>query len=356
MSKVTIVGAGRMGSVIAHAMQILGHDLSLVDRSKKSFDYFNTLINDSLPVDFYPIMNLSKDILGICKDSEVVISALPYDQTEKVANICIENRIPYCDLGGRVDVSARINSQAKDMVGSFAFTDLGLAPGLVNILAEGGYHKLGGADSISMMVGGLPQDQFANPLQYMVTWSVDGLINEYRDDCEILENGKIKTVKGMDGLEIVWTDAMEEHFPLEAFYTSGGAAHTIQTMQARGVKNCNYKTLRYLGHRDIVNFLIRDCDLSDECLREIFLKGCDAYSEDMVVVRCVVTKGDVQWKKEFSIKSDNLSAMQKGTAFSIASVADLIARRRMTGTRAVSYKNIPFDEFNKNLNKLGIIL
>jgi saccharopine dehydrogenase-like NADP-dependent oxidoreductase len=133
----------------------------------------------------------------------------------------VENEIRYCDLGGRVDVSESINNLAKEKATRPVFTDLGLAPGWVNILAEQGYKELYGDKDdvhVEMMVGGLPDylQSANNPLRYGVTWSVDGLINEYRDDCIVLESGQIKTVKGMEGLQSVETEALGS---LEAFNT-----------------------------------------------------------------------------------------------------------------------------------------
>lgn len=345
MSNVIVFGAGRMGAVIAHAMKSLGHDVSVADASTKALDKLRPSYKT------YLINNLDENLKVILsKPFSLVISALPYHATKKVANVCIDNNIPYCDLGGSVPVSQDINSYAIEM-GSMVFTDLGLAPGLVNILAEWGYNELDGAENVSMMVGGLPNVASSNFLGYIVTWSIDGLINEYKDDCEILENGEIKSAKGMDGLENVATQSLGE---LEAFYTSGGASHTIRTMKQRGVKNCSYKTLRYKGHRDIVRFLVRDCDLTDECLREIFEKGCDTQHDDLTVVRVVVGLGNLCWKKEFVIHADEkFTAMQKSTAFSLAAVADLMTKNHFDN-RPLGYKDVPFDLFCKNLSLLGI--
>ena len=348
-----------MGTVIAHAMEMLGHTVSVADTSSEALKLIE---NHQTGYKTYHINDLDEDLKKILPQSfDLVISALPYHATKKVARVCIENRIPYCDLGGSVPVPQEINDYANE-VGSAVFTDLGLAPGLVNILAEWGYNELGGADNINMMVGGLPNVPSSNLLGYTVTWSIDGLINEYKDDCEILEDGEIKIVKGMDGLESVPTQELGE---LEAFYTSGGASHTIRTMKERGVKNCSYKTLRYKGHNDIVKFLIRDCDLTDECLTEIFEKGCNSNDDDIIVVRAVVELGNLSWKKEFVVPSDSLvyndnwdgpmySAMQKATAFSLASVADLMATTQLLN-KPLGYKDVPFDLFSENLRTLGII-
>ena len=112
------------------------------------------------------------------------------------------------------------------------------------------------------MVGGLPDSKVNHPLDYVVTWSVDGLINEYKDDCQILEDGELKIVKGMSGLEAVECDTLGK---LEAFYTSGGASHSIFSMRDRGVQNCSYKSQIWVQSRWFVcweTFLLDTCTSS----------------------------------------------------------------------------------------------
>jgi len=355
-----IFGLGNMGRTIAYAMKSLGHRLTLVDTD---INALNKIEESGEKICITG--DLSKTVHPIVQGKDIVISSLPYHATETLAKACIDMSVPYCDLGGRVDVSANINRFAEEKGFPFVFTDLGLAPGLVNILAEWGYDSLGGADSIKMMVGGLPDRAVKNPLKYMVTWSVDGLINEYRDACEVLTNGNIELVPGMEGLETIKLDKITGDF--EAFYTSGGASHTIDTMKNRGVSNCSYKTLRYSGHRDIVRFLIRECDLPDECLKKIFMNGCSVINangsfrfskriKDIVIVKCQVKNGSTSWDKEILINSDDMfSAMQRATGYSIAAAADLIARGDVTPSgKHLKYADIPFEGFKRVLTYLGI--
>jgi len=364
--KAVVLGVGRMGTAIAYAMSKLGFDVIGMDTNiqavknmpKENSEFF--LVHD--------VEDIFGKIVSHCPAPDVVISSLPYHQTEEVGTWCVDNGLRYCDLGGRVDVSANINEWAKNRPASApVFTDLGLAPGWVNILAEEGCRKLHGtADEVEMMVGGLPDysQSTRNPLRYAVTWSVDGLINEYRDDCLILEDGEIKTVKGMDGLIKV---EGEKFGQMEAFYTSGGASHSIHSMRSRGVKNCSYRTLRYRGHRDIVKFLIKDCDLNDEALNNIFLRGCGFADEDEVFIVAEVKGGDKTWRKETIIKFDeNFSAMQKATAFPISSIASLMAEGLLEGdkdehrdyytqyNKSLAYSDVPFDLFKERLSILGI--
>ena len=371
--KAAIFGAGRMGTAIAYAMNKMGYSLYVIDRD---INILNENIG-GLEINNYQLEaahNLKTEVNRLLKHKpDVVISALPYHQNETVADFCIDNEIRYCDLGGSVPVSNNINYSAYERASLPVMTDLGLAPGWINILAERGYQELGGADEVSMMVGGLPLVQYNNPLNYTITLSIDGLINEYRDDCEVLMNGELEQVYGMDGLRPVQfidryiSDSLGE---LEAFNTSGGSSHTINTMQDRGVKYCSYKTLRYPGHCKLVKFLMDRCELPEDCLRHIFEKGCaDNYHHgvdrrDLVILKAVAEKGDLSWNKEILVNADkgsfedpkNFTAMQKATAFPIASVADIMARglldRDFGLDRRLNYSHIPYEEFNTTLNKL----
>ena len=369
-NNVIVMGAGRMGSAIAWAMNELGWKVSAVDTDNEALHNLTNIVPEFNA--YYA--NHAEALEKIVRDKapRVVISSLPYHQNETVARTCISNGIRYCDLGGRVDISENINNFARSKAQKPVMTDLGLAPGWVNILSENGCQSLHRkTDSVRMMVGGLPTMPMNHPLDYMVTWSVDGLINEYKDDCEVLEDGQLKVVKGMEGLEEVLIKSLDKR--LEAFYTSGGASHTIKDMTARGVKNCSYKTLRYKGHQEIVKFLIRDSELTDECLSQVFLNGCRAGADkgDVVIVKAEVCGGDVCWDKEILVysgkyKDIEFSAMQKATAFPISSVASLMAEGYFDNREiehrgykeklpvVLSYKDIPFDKFDQNLKLLGL--
>ncbi len=366
-----VLGVGRMGTTIAWAMDKLGFQVIGMDTNPdaaNNMPFKVNLVDGETPRHEFFIVEDAEDIcrgLGAQVKPDIVISSLPYHQTEIVGKYCIDNGIRYCDLGGRVDVSQNINEYAKQHATKPVFTDLGLAPGWVNILAEQGCKEIHGqVDDVKMMVGGLPDyhESVKNPLRYAVTWSVDGLINEYRDDCIILKDGEIVTVRGMDGLEQFEGETFGK---MEAFYTSGGASHSIHSMKDRGVKNCSYKTMRYRGHGEMVKFLIRDCGLDDETLAQIFQNGCGTAKKDEVFIVAEVKSGEKKWRKEKKIKSDErFSAMQKATAFSISSAAALMAEGLMEGdkdqrrdhytqyNKNLAYSDIPFDKFNEKLNIL----
>ena len=365
--KAAVLGVGRMGQAICYAANKLGCDVIGVDSYEGAASNFRKYINGVGEGVFY-LLDKEKTFKRalVFERPDVVISSLPYHQTEEVARWCIDNDIRYCDLGGRVDVSRRINDYAKEKATKPVFTDLGLAPGWANILAEHGCKQLHSpVDSVKMMVGGLPTEKVNHPLDYVVTWSIDGLINEYKDSCEVLMDGEVRIVPGMSHIESVDCPTLGK---LEAFCTSGGASHTVRSMKDKGVKNCAYKTLRYEGHRDIVNFLIKN--QSEECVREVFEKGCKGTNSlgDVVLIKVFVYGEKVQWKEELAIfgDTDGFSAMQKATAFPIASVAHLMAegtfdkdmeQRRdywIPYPKSLSYGHIPYEKFKNRLTLLGL--
>ena len=161
--KCLVLGVGRMGTAIAYAMDRLGFHVVGMDTNPEAANNIPQKVNledGTTPRNEFFIVDGADDI---CKGIEgqekpdVVISSLPYHQTEIVGKWCIDNGVRYCDLGGRVDVSESINDYAKEKATKPIMTDLGLAPGWVNILAEQGYSQINAqVDKIEMMVGGLP--------------------------------------------------------------------------------------------------------------------------------------------------------------------------------------------------------
>jgi len=367
--KAAVLGVGRMGEAISYSMKELGFYVVGTDSYEGAASNFRKHIKGEEGA-FYLIDQKDADKMMetvlLHEKPDIVISSLPYHQTEEIAYWCIDNEFRYCDLGGRVDVSEQINKYAKKKAVKPVFTDLGLAPGWINILTEHGCRQIHKTpDTVEMMVGGVPGIPSNPPLNYALTWSIDGLINEYVDECEILFDGEIQRASGLSALETVYIDRIQED--MEAFLTSGGASHTIKDMKERGVKNCFYKTLRWPGHFEAVDFLIRKCDLSNECLLEIFKKGCVDQGGDIVLMRSFVQSGSLSWKEEKIIVADGdgrFSAMQKATASPISSVAAQMAEGRYDNhkdqhrdywidyPKALSYKDVDICTFNNNLGVL----
>ena len=161
----------------------------------------------------------------------------------------------------------------------------GLAPGFIGIVANhlaGQFQQL---DVIQMRVGALPAFP-TNSLKYNLTWSVDGLINEYCHPCEAIRDTENIELLPLEGLEHFSLDGVE----YEAFNTSGGLGTLCDTLEGK-VENLNYKTVRYPGHRDIVKMLIRDLRLGQRrgILKDVLEESVPMTHQDVVLVFVTVS-------------------------------------------------------------------
>jgi len=285
-------------------------------------------------------------------EPSIVISALPYHINPAIARACIDRSIPYIDLGGSNSGAEAINDMARE-AGQLVMTDLGLAPGLVNIMAEGLYEKWREHDlhGIEMFVGGLPINSNINPLKYTLNWSIDGLVNEYIEDCNILSCGEIKTKPGMSGLEAVNTKNLGY---LEAFNTSGGAASTLSLMKERGVRNCSYKTLRYVGHHTMASFLMRDSGLNKEELSKVFTATEPVKDLAIIALKLTAMDSSEDYVERVYFPQNGMSAMQAATAAPVAIVATLILDEYIPREtdRPLTYSDIPLDRFTYLLDNI----
>ena len=110
--KAVIFGVGKMGTAIAWCMNQYGCEVVGADHQSESINLLSSVIDNPT---FYKTTEGTDDFKDVIfhEKPDVVISALPYHQLEPIAFYCIDNGIRYCDLGGRVDVSKRINDYAK---------------------------------------------------------------------------------------------------------------------------------------------------------------------------------------------------------------------------------------------------
>jgi saccharopine dehydrogenase-like NADP-dependent oxidoreductase len=238
---------------------------------------------------------------------DIVFSCMPYFKNFELAKVCIELGIVYADLGGNVAVSESINELAKKYK-SRVYTDLGLAPGLVNLMAENMVRKADFDPSVvTMMCGGLPLDPSDYPLGYFCNWSIDGLYNEYHDDCIVIRDYEPVKVPGLSELQKTNIESWGEQ--LEAFCTSGGLAHSVKSLSR--IRNVTYKTLRYSGHAQQVALMPKSI-LAEKVKPK-------SSAKDIIIIKITVSDDDDNFiSRELTIwDSKRFSAMQRATAFSM---------------------------------------
>jgi len=363
--KVALFGAGQMGFTIAYMLKLLGnYHITCFDRRThppllECDEYVRLELNQA---------NSGGSTFGFGGDEwgwvdslvgqgfDIVLSALPCMHNEHIATLAIGEDIPYFDLGGSVEVADKINKLGREH-GATVFTDLGLAPGWANIMAEEAYSTFKKAEveplEINMRCGGLPAAcNPKDPFNYKLTWSIDGLYNEYVADSELLEHGKIKTVPSLGGICLTQIQAnwQGNNVKLEEFYTSGGASHTLELMQKRGVENCNYKTLRYPGHAQLIDYFINEKQYNKKQLSELF---CDHKGADIVVVHCNARSvhDSLVYNKTYIIRAkEGFSAMQLSTASAFVSA---VRASPLTKGQPLNYSDIKLDMFNRDMDRLG---
>ena len=312
--KVAIFGCGRMGKPIAWAVEKLGCDhLILIDVSSESLQKCNSILEQD--AELRTITNPeSLDLPNSLGRPypDVVVSSLPYHKNLILAKHCI-------DLGGNVEISNEINDFASKFASKPVMTDIGLAPGLANILAEAFYKQIAdqedkNPETVSIMVGGIPRLYNKNDhFNYYCTWSVEGLLNEYTESCAVLENGEETTYNSLGGYTKISTKSLGD---LEGFYTSGGSSHTIQRMKDLGAVNVSYRTLRWPGHAKTVDLLINGIELDRDLLKEIFLRKCKFDNgEDCVLIYISI---DDKIQELLIPPQGGFSAMQRSTGLPTA--------------------------------------
>ena len=256
------------------------------------------------------------------------------------------------DAEAEYDLFARIKQLAEGAPTAF-MPQCGLAPGFIGIVA---HHLAQGFDTlheVKMRVGALPAFP-TNALKYNLTWSVDGLINEYCHPCEAIRGGRNIEVLPLEGLEHFSLDGTE----YEAFNTSGGLGTLCETWAGK-VRNLDYKTVRYPGHRDLMQFLLGDLGLKgdQENLKAIMRKSMPATMQDVVLVFVTVSgmKNGVLLQEVFARKifatrdgAQPLSAIQITTAAGICAAVDLFREGKLPQQGFVRQEQVALPDFLAN--------
>jgi lysine 6-dehydrogenase len=217
-------------------------------------------------------------VLALMRQSDAVMSAIPYYFNFPLAELAVESGVHFCDLGGNTEIVFQqkgLNAQAEAK-GVTIVPDCGLAPGMVNVLAQYGISQLDTVNAVRMFVGGLPQDP-QPPLNYQIVYSLEGVLDYYTTLSWVLRDSKRKQVRALSERETVLFP--EPVGQLEAFHTAGGLS-TMPFRYEGKIPSMEYKTLRYPGHAHIME-AIRELGLLS--LDPIDVKGTKVVPRDVTV-------------------------------------------------------------------------
>jgi len=352
MRKVLLLGAGKIGRMIARFLSTSGdYDVVVGDGDPAALDRIRALAKvETRVVDAGDLHPLTSAVRG----HDAVISALSFAHNPRVAQAALETGASYFDLTEDVATTDRvIEIAAQARPGQVFMPQCGLAPGFVSIVAQHLTEQFDSLDSVFMRVGALPQFP-TGALMYNLTWSTDGLINEYCNLCEAIHEGQRINVLPLEGVEHFSLDGV--HY--EAFNTSGGLGTLCDSLEGR-VRELNYKTIRYVGHRELMRFLTHEMRLSDrrELLKDILENAVPVTFQDVVVVFCtasgqrrgqLVQVSDARKIYSSTIDGEAWSAIQITTAAGVCAVVDLFFQGRLGRQGLLRQEQVSLEEFLAN--------
>lgn len=350
MHNILLMGAGKIGEMIAALLANSG-------------DYRVTVadINDAalarIPKHDH-VSTLNLDVTNTAalddamQDKFAVLSACPYEMTRLIAPAAKKAKVHYFDLTEDVEATRLTKELAVDSESAF-IPQCGLAPGFISIVAYNLAKNFDTLHNVHMRVGALPKYP-SNALKYNLTWSTDGLVNEYCNPCEAIVGGKQVEVPPLEELEAFSLDGIE----YEAFNTSGGLGTLCETLDGK-VRNLNYRTVRYPGHRDILKLLLQDLRLNErkDLMIDIFEHALPATMQDVVLVFVNVSgEKDGRFMQESyahkvysrEIDGKRWSAIQITTASGICAMLDLVADGKLPQKGFVRQEDTNFNDFIEN--------
>lgn len=356
MKQLVILGAGKIGRMVCHFMSRAeaseggSYEVRIGDASQAAIDN----VDKEFPsvsaqvVDFADAGSLD----AILKGAWAVISCAPFHCNPLIAERAKAHGVHYFDLTEDVEVTSQVKQLAEGSKSLFA-PQCGLAPGFITITANHLMQSMTEVTDLRLRVGALPRYP-SNRLKYNLTWSTAGLINEYCNPCEAVENGELTTVPPMEQLEHLTIDGVE----YEAFNTSGGLGTLAITLKDK-VNNVNYKTMRYPGHCDLMKFLLHDLRMQDdqEGLGRIFEKALPATFQDQIVIFVSATGqyrgrlAERTYAKTIyhrEIDGRNWSGIQITTAAGVCAIVDMLNAGQLPDSGFLKMEDVAYEQFLKN--------
>ncbi len=352
---ILVLGAGKIGSLITcmlaqsgdFKVTIASIKLKEAEKLVKELGLKHVTVSQ---VDAQDPAALEKVMISDKYDA--VVSGLPYYCNTLVADFAAKHNINYFDLTEDVEVTHHVRTLAQGRKTVF-MPQCGLAPGFISIAAGELISHFDSLDIVKMRVGALPVNP-NNVLKYSLTWSTDGLINEYGNLCYGIEDGKPIALLPLEGLETITLDGVL----YEAFNTSGGLGTLADTFAGK-VRTMNYKTLRYPGHCANIRLLMNDLRLNHDrdTLKRILESAVPKTLQDVVLIYVAVTgqKNGMLFEENYAKKiypqtigGRLWSSIQVTTAAGICSVVDVVLSHLDRYSGFVTQESIKLSDVTAN--------
>jgi saccharopine dehydrogenase-like NADP-dependent oxidoreductase len=350
MKDIIVIGAGKIGATVAGMLAESGdYRVTIADRLQYQLDQLH--LDASVDRARFDAED-SAHLPALLRGKFAVLSAAPFHLTTRIADAALAAGTHYLDLTEDVASTRHVTKLAGGAPCAF-IPQCGLAPGFITIVAYDMAKRFETLHELKMRVGALPQFP-SNALNYNLTWSTDGVINEYCEPCEAIVNGELRDVPPLEEREEFALDGVA----YEAFNTSGGLGSLCDTLRGK-VDNLNYKTIRYPGHAAIMKALLLDLRLRERrhILKDILENALPATLQDVVIIFVTATgmKDGHLMQETYANKvysrlagKTQLSAIQLTTAAGISAVLDLMAGGALPGQGLIRQEDIALDTFLAN--------
>lgn len=341
MQIIAVLGLGKVGTLAAELLHEAGFEVRGFDAAMPVRDLPFTV--QSIDVADGPTLTTA------LQSVDGVLSCLPYHLNTGVAQAAHAAGIHYFDLTEDVPTTKAIIELSKTAKGLMA-PQCGLAPGFVGIVGASLIAQFDDCRSCKMRVGALPQHP-TGLMGYSFNWSPEGVVNEYLNDCEVIEDGQIKWVSAMEWLEKLFIGGTE----LEAFTTSGGLGTMCETYKD-SVPNMDYKTMRYPGHVRLMNFFFHELLMRERRQEagQILVNAKPPVDDDVVYVH-VSAEGKIAgrlFRREFvrayypiEIAGLERTAIAWTTASSVVAVIEMVRDGKLPQQGFLKQEDIPLEAF-----------
>ncbi|MFK7879940.1 saccharopine dehydrogenase family protein [Roseobacter sp.] len=341
MKHIVVLGLGKVGTLAGELLHGAGFDVTGIDMRAAPSDlpFITKTCDLSSPSSFEA--DLAKP--------DAVLSCLPYHLNTSVATVAHAAGIHYFDLTEDVPTTRAIMAMSSDSKGLMA-PQCGLAPGFVGIVGADLIAQFSDCRACKMRVGALPQNP-TGLMGYSFNWSPEGVVNEYLNDCEVLEDGQIKSVSPMEWIEKLYIDGTE----LEAFTTSGGLGTMCETYLGR-VPNMDYKTMRYPGHVGLMNFFFHELLMRDRRREagEILVNAKPPVEDDIVYVHVsaeglinerLARREFVRGYKPIEVAGKRRTAIAWTTASSVVGIIEMVRDGGLPNSGFLKQEDVPLAGF-----------
>jgi saccharopine dehydrogenase-like NADP-dependent oxidoreductase len=349
VKRILVLGAGKIGGAIVDLLGGTGDwDVTVADQKR---EFLGLIPEDRARRELVDVADPAA-LVPLTGGQDYVVSALPFFLNPTVARVARDAGAHYFDLTEDVATTRAVREVAEGADTAFV-PQCGLAPGFISIAAYDLAARFDRLREVRMRVGALPQYP-VDTLKYNLTWSTDGLINEYCNPCEAIREGRLTEMLPLEGLESFSLDGVD----YEAFNTSGGLGTLCETLEGK-VDRLDYKTVRYPGHRDVMKMLLEDLRLRDrrELLRDVLERSIPITHQDVVLIFVTVSGWrDARLTQEtyarkvyaHEVAGRLMSAIQLTTAAGICAMVDLHAHGLLPQQGFVRQEDAALEQFIAN--------